>query len=351
MSREEPGQVRPDHKTTAEFAVPAAQRPVDDTVTDGPADPAATVDDTAAEPSTVTDVPEVVPGLPEAPWTAQFGAEAEQAPPPPQAAAPVPPLPPLPQLPPEPAQQAPMNEGPPPFVPAPASNPTPPPPPPLPASYGESRSRRPVILGATLAVAAVIAVGAIAAVVWSSGDDSGKASGNTKVSPTATSPTDIPVTEPAGGDPNATPAPGTSPGTSPGPTGSPAPTEPGQSGPTYGAEPPRATQAPVGPIVRGNGITYQLVQQDPGYFEGRMVITNRTAKPMAAWKLTFDIPKANLKNIWGAHIVKGGDRVEIQNLPGAAPIQPGATWDLQYGAVGSAVAPKGCRLNGKPCGI
>ncbi len=42
--------------------------------------------------------------------------------------------------------------------------------------------------------------------------------------------------------------------------------------------------------MEGKGITYQLVQQDEGYFEGKIVITNRTDRPMKTWKLTFRAP-------------------------------------------------------------
>ncbi|MCP9983551.1 cellulose binding domain-containing protein [Actinomadura madurae] len=111
------------------------------------------------------------------------------------------------------------------------------------------------------------------------------------------------------------------------------------------------TTAPIGPLVKGKGITYQLVQQDEGYFEGKMVITNRTSKPMKTWKLTFQAPRADVKNIWGARLVHGGSTVEIRNLEGAPAIPPGGTWDVQFGAAGPASTPKSCKLNGKACGF
>ncbi|MES9605530.1 cellulose binding domain-containing protein, partial [Actinomadura sp. NPDC000929] len=115
--------------------------------------------------------------------------------------------------------------------------------------------------------------------------------------------------------------------------------------------PPPVTTAPIGPLVQGKGITYQLVQQDSGYFEGKMVITNHTKKPLKAWKLTFKAPRADVKNIWGARLVHGGSTVEIRNLDGVPPIQPGSTWDIQFGAAGTASTPKSCVLNGRACGF
>jgi hypothetical protein len=114
---------------------------------------------------------------------------------------------------------------------------------------------------------------------------------------------------------------------------------------------PPPTVAPVGPVVPGKGITYQLVQRDPGYFEGKLVITNRSDRPMKDWKITFTAPGGNVKNIWGARLVRKGGQVEIQNLENAPAIQPGATWDVQFGAEGTASDPENCRLNGKPCGF
>jgi len=103
--------------------------------------------------------------------------------------------------------------------------------------------------------------------------------------------------------------------------------------------------------MEGDGITYQLVQQDEGYFEGRMVITNRTGRPMRTWKITFRTPGADVKNIWGGKLVEGGERAVIENLDGAPAIPPGGTWAVQFGASGATTAPKGCKLNGEACGF
>jgi hypothetical protein len=72
---------------------------------------------------------------------------------------------------------------------------------------------------------------------------------------------------------------------------------------------------------------------------------------MSDWKITFAVPEANVKNIWGARLVREGEQVEIANLAGAPAIPPGATWEIQYGAEGQPVEPQKCRLNGKACGL
>ncbi|TMR22748.1 cellulose binding domain-containing protein, partial [Actinomadura geliboluensis] len=137
----------------------------------------------------------------------------------------------------------------------------------------------------------------------------------------------------------------------PGETPPAAPPANGQPPAEQPSGPPPVTTAPIGPLVGGDGITYQLVQQDEGYFEGRMVITNRTGRPMTTWTLTFRAPGADVKNIWGAALVHGGTEVEIRNLDGARAIPPGGTWEIQYGAAGRASTPKGCELNGEACGF
>ncbi|MFP3968998.1 cellulose binding domain-containing protein [Actinomadura fulvescens] len=188
------------------------------------------------------------------------------------------------------------------------------------------RSRRPVVLIAVGAVVLLIAAAVVGAVVLQRDGGTEKAGTVPSVTPSASA-------TPSGA---ATPT----------PTGA---VPPVQQTPAPVA--PTPSVAPVGPVKSGNGITYQLMQQDPGYYEGRLVFTNRTGKPMTAWKITFDAPGANVKNIWGGRLVRKGDRVEIQNLKGAPPVPPGATWEVQYGAEGVAADPKGCKINGRACGF
>ncbi|KAB2342436.1 hypothetical protein F8566_38465 [Actinomadura rudentiformis] len=289
-------------------------------------------------------------------WTVHFGAEEETAPA--QAARPAetppflaPPAPDVHQQPAAASHQPPLNVPPQQlFVPPSGDNssqqatsPTPPPPmpgapmPQAPAARG--RSRWPVLLVAIGAVVAILAVAAVGAVLWQRDDGSKKTSAG-KPAPSATPTASATPSGPATATPSGTPA----------ATATPTPTGAGAVPPTAPV-PPTPTAPPVGPVVSGNGITYQLMQQDPGYYEGRMVFTNRTGKPMKSWKITFDAPGANVKNIWGARLVRKGDRVEIQPLKGAPPVPPGATWEIQYGAAGTAANPKGCKINGKACGF
>ncbi|MFC9972149.1 cellulose binding domain-containing protein [Spirillospora sp. NPDC127200] len=359
------------------------------------------------QPATVTDLPEQgpppqpsgpdpegrtephrVPQGGEAPWTAQFGAEQEARPgqgaeseqearseqPPPgppvgpavagaAAESPTAPTPalghgaPVGPAPSHVAAEAPTaptsmraesQQGPP-GVPPAAPSATPSGPSPQRPSSGKP-SRRPALLIAAVAAVLVLGAGA-AATVLTSGDSGEPATARsappsavpaTSAGPsTSTSPT-------TGAGPGAVPSttvPGAAPGQSGAPSGTPAPPT-GQPSPSAPASTP-----PVGPLKPGDGVSYQLVQQDPGYFEGKLVITNRSAKPLRSWRITFEVPGGNVRNIWGGELVGRGSKVEIRNLDGAAPIEPGGTWEVQYGAAGTAADPKDCRLDGRPCGF
>ncbi|SNR77137.1 cellulose binding domain-containing protein [Actinomadura mexicana] len=218
-----------------------------------------------------------------------------------------------------------------------------------PAGPPPSRSRRPVILILLIALVVVLVLVGVVVLLLGRGSESGG-----KTAPQASPAGSTPATEGGGATPASpgAPSPGGGAPATPPQSGVPTNQPPGgqQPGVQPGAPPP-VTTAPIGPLVQGKGITYQLVQQDSGYFEGKMVITNRTKKPLKAWKVTFKAPGADVKNIWGARLVHGGSTVEIRNLDGVPAIQPGATWDIQFGAAGAASTPKSCELNGRACGF
>ncbi|MVZ99379.1 hypothetical protein F8568_003055 [Actinomadura sp. LD22] len=108
---------------------------------------------------------------------------------------------------------------------------------------------------------------------------------------------------------------------------------------------------PVGTVVTGNGVTYQIVEKDDGYYEGRFTITNRTGRPMTAWRLSFDAPGADVRNVWDARLVRAGAHPVIENADGADPIPPGGALDVQFGASGAPAMPGACLLNGAACGL
>ncbi|TDE32228.1 hypothetical protein E1289_16125 [Actinomadura sp. 6K520] len=211
---------------------------------------------------------------------------------------------------------------------------------------GPSRSKGPLLLVALAGglVVLLAAAGVAVLLLTNGGGKDDKAGAGT--SPAASAPATEgggPAPAPSGGPPQS--------GAPAVPPASGAPAAPPEGAPGQQPASPPVPTAPIGPVLRGTGITYQLVQQDEGYFEGRMIITNRTDEPMKTWELTFTTPGAEVKNIWGAKLAKGGEKVEIKNLDDAPAIPPGGTWDVQFGAAGATTTPEGCKLNGKACGF
>ena len=49
--------------------------------------------------------------------------------------------------------------------------------------------------------------------------------------------------------------------------------------------------------------------------------------------------------------MRGGAHVEIENLPGAPAIPPGAEFTVRFGAEGTPADLRNCRVNGAPCGF
>ncbi|KAB2357578.1 cellulose binding domain-containing protein [Actinomadura montaniterrae] len=288
MSGDEPGYVPPDHTSTVEFARPAP--------------PAAGEAEKAPVEVASADPPRDTPGEPEP------EPEPEAVVVDPDATAPDPPAP-------DPGDR--RIAGPPPAAMAPpglaGSAPKPP------HGKGPVWPQRFAVLLALAAAVLVMAV-ALAAVSLLSGD--GSDGGD-----------DPDLRAPATRTPGSR-APGKSPAASP------------------TTQRPGARPAPrVGTVVTGNGITYQVVQRDDGYFEGRFVITNRTGRPMAAWRLSFDAPGADVRTVWDARLVRAGAHPVMQNADGADPIPPGGTMDVQFGASGTPAMPGACLLNGAACGF
>ncbi|WP_285497037.1 cellulose binding domain-containing protein [Actinomadura sp. NBRC 104425] len=306
----------------------------------------------------------------EEPWTMQFGSEAESSEPGEQSAVgEVPPTPytlasAMAEMPAAPAEPQPDGQ-----TPKADNAPTGPhiesPSPPLgvpanpapdvsanPAFETPNRKRRLLVPAVVLAVVAVVAAAGVVVFTLGGGEDGPEA---TRRSPAAS------PTAPGGGTPTSA-QPSSSPGAeepapseSPGAAAQPSSQAPGSGGadPSAGTadEPPPLSAPPPGPLVRGEGITYQVVQQDPGYFEGEFAVTNRTGAPLTNWRITFEVPGANVKNIWGGRLVRGGSAVEIRNVEGARPIPVGATWQVRFGAEGTPSDLENCRVNGSPCGF
>ncbi|MEV5569060.1 cellulose binding domain-containing protein [Spirillospora sp. NPDC052269] len=218
---------------------------------------------------------------------------------------------------------------------------------------GPARQKRSPWVLVALAVGVLFVLGGVAAAMLLGGSSGGKRSASAPESSATASiePTSSP-SAPSSGEPSHEPSGSAPPSTQPSgePSEGPAGT-PGAVPPPAGGTPPAGggrPSAPPGPVKQGNGITYQIVQQSQGYFEGQFVVTNPGTAPLTGWKITFDTPRADVHTIWGAELVHGGTHVEID---GTVAIPPGGSWTVRFGATGLPAAPQGCQLAGRACGF
>jgi hypothetical protein len=129
------------------------------------------------------------------------------------------------------------------------------------------------------------------------------------------------------------------------PASAPARTQPGT--PSAGGSPASAPAAAG--LSKGRFVSYSTTQREQGYFEGVLMLTNRTGAPLTGWQMSFSYPGANVKNIWGGVLVQGGANPIIKGDPAAGPIPVGGTVQVRFGAAGTPSAPQGCTLNSTPC--
>ncbi|GAA2093120.1 cellulose binding domain-containing protein [Actinomadura alba] len=204
--------------------------------------------------------------------------------------------------------------------------------------------RRPKVLIGAGAGAAVIVAGVLAAVLLSGGEPgrSGAAAAGPSTAPAASAAPSIGPTGSPGPETAPTASGSPAPGAGQVPVQPSAPGEVTPSGAPDGA--PVAPEQQNGPRVR-----YQTVQHDPGYFEGVLTFTNQTGATMHAWEVSFTYPGANVKNIWDAVLVRGGDHPVIRSMRTAEAIPPGGSLEVRFGAEGSPAAPADCLFGGRPC--
>jgi hypothetical protein len=206
---------------------------------------------------------------------------------------------------------------------------------------------------ALVAAMAVVAAGALAAVMWPGGGGKHPVAAVSVSAPPAPGGTASPGGGPSAGN---TPSPQvsappsgtvTSAPPSPGPAAS---TAPAPAGAVPGGAVPSGT-VPGGAAPNGLAMPYRTVQRDQGYFEGTVTVTNRTSAPLSTWELSFSYLGAQVRTVWGGVLVQAGSQVIIRNDPRTGPIPPGGTFAVKFGAGGAPSMPQSCRFGGRECGF
>lgn len=214
-----------------------------------------------------------------------------------------------------------------------------------------SGSQRSTVVIAGVAAVSIVLVGVLVALFWPNSGPTRPVAASSAAGGTASSGPAVPAA------PSAPSVPSGSPGTETAPSAS--GTQPavpgGQSAPPSAAVPasPGGAQSGAGgtsqPVQNGSALRYQTVQQEQGYFEGILTITNQTGAPMNTWELSFTYPGANVKNIWEAVLVRTGGYPVIRSGQNAEVIPPGGSLQVRFGAAGIPSAPQNCLLNGRAC--
>jgi hypothetical protein len=128
----------------------------------------------------------------------------------------------------------------------------------------------------------------------------------------------------------------------------PTPTRPSRTpGPTGTASPsPAPSPSPTTP---SDDVSYALVWQRNGGFEGKLTIVNNGSRPIRGWTLSVDLPGDQVKRVWNAQYHMVGETLIMQPSPSETTIAPGGTLIEHFIAHGATTSPTGCTFNGSPC--
>jgi len=228
-----------------------------------------------------------------------------------------------------------------------------------PRRFGPARHNRPgtaVSLTWLLAMAGTIAAIAAFALLLLSHDAPRAASrcptGKCQVavgqaSRTATAPTPIQeaTTHPATGRsstlPSSRPAAATMPASATAVATTPSATAPA----SLGASTPSSPTPPASTV----SVSYTLIQQWDGGFEGEFTIVNKGSTAINGWQLSAVLPGDQTESAWDASFQTDGD-ILVMNPPSyQMTISPGASLNEEFTAQGSTTSPADCTFNGAAC--
>ena len=108
-------------------------------------------------------------------------------------------------------------------------------------------------------------------------------------------------------------------------------------------------QRPAPPAPSGPKFAYRTVDREVGYFEGTIMVVNKTGAPLPKWTLTFTYPGADVHNAWEVTLRKTGQDVIVDSKVGTQPLAPGASFEVRFGGAGKPATPTNCTFNGQPC--
>jgi hypothetical protein len=154
----------------------------------------------------------------------------------------------------------------------------------------------------------------------------------------------------------ATPAELTPPATTPPATSLPATTPPATTPAATTPAPPRASTPPPpapspSPTQQGStvSVSYTVIQQWSGGFQGQFTIVNNGNTAINGWELSAVLPGDRIDTTWDATFHTDGD-ILIMNPPSyQVTIPPGTSLQENFVAQGTTTSPAGCTFDGAAC--
>jgi len=96
-------------------------------------------------------------------------------------------------------------------------------------------------------------------------------------------------------------------------------------------------------------VSYTLVQQWDGGFQGQFAIVNNGNTAINGWQLSVVLPDDHIDTTWDASFRTNGD-ILIMNAPSyQMTIAPGASVKENFVAQGSTTSPADCTFDGAAC--
>jgi hypothetical protein len=113
---------------------------------------------------------------------------------------------------------------------------------------------------------------------------------------------------------------------------------------------PVATPSDTNPAQPTVTVTYLVVAQGDGQFEGEVTVVNNGSAPISGWQIVVALSSDQITSFSGASGDISGDVLLLQPASGADALAAGGTLSVYFTAVGPQTTPDVCTFNSVGCG-
>ena len=96
-------------------------------------------------------------------------------------------------------------------------------------------------------------------------------------------------------------------------------------------------------------VSYSLVRQWHGRFEGELTIVNDGAATISAWEIAITLPMDQVLSVRDAVAGNDGDVLTLQPTSSDPSIPPGGELSIHFIAKGPTTSPASCTYDGAAC--